>query len=112
MLSGETVMLLRQTTSYDENKDEVISYQEETIDNVLFGRPSTEQVDEIMRLYSVEISYALGIPKTFTGSLRGCKVRRLRDGQVFSIMGNPQPLPTELCPTPWNREALAVIVDG
>ena len=71
-----------------------------------------EQVDEIMRLYSVEISYALGIPKTFTGSLRGCKVRRLRDGQVFSIMGNPQPLPTELCPTPWNREALAVIVDG
>ena len=112
MLKGETVTIYTPTITYDENKDEVTTWAETELDNVLFGRPSTEQVDEIMRLYSVEISYALGIPKTFTGSLRGCKVRRLRDGQVFSIMGNPQPLPTELCPTPWNREALAVIVDG
>lgn len=112
MISGEQVVLLTPTIAYDENKDEIETWTETPLDNVLFGRPSTEQIEEVMRLYSVEISYTLGIPKTYTGSLRGCKVARARDGQTFQIMGEPQPLPPEICPTPWNREAYAVIVDG
>lgn len=112
MISGEQVVLLTPTIAYDENKDEIETWTETPINNVLFGRPSTTQIDEVMRLYSVEISYALGIPKTFKGSLRGCLVRRLRDGLVYRVLGDPQPLPIENCPTPWNREAAAVIVDG
>lgn len=112
MISGEQVVLLTPTIAYDENKDEIESWTETPLDNVLFGRPSTEQIEEVMRLHSVEISYTLGIPKAFTGSLRGCKVFRPRDNMTYSIMGNPQPLPSENCPTPWNREAYAVVVDG
>lgn len=112
MIKGESVVLLTPTVAYDENKDEVMTWTETPIDNVLFGRPSTEQLEEVMRLYSVEISYTLGIPKTYQGTLRGCQVRRLRDGLTYSIMGDPQPIPIELCPTAWNREAAAVIVDG
>lgn len=112
MISGEQVVLLTPTIAYDENKDEIETWTETPINNVLFGRPSTTQIDEVMRLYSVEISYALGIPKTFEDSLRGCLVRRLRDGLVYRVLGDPQPLPIENCPTPWNREAAAVIVDG
>ena len=101
----------------DENKDEVTTWTETELANVLFGKPSTEQVDETMRLYGVHAQYVLGIPKTFTDSLRGCYVVRERDAGLstppeYWIAGDPQPLPPELCPTPWNREAIAGWVDG
>ncbi len=112
LFKGEPVTIKTPTITYDENKDEIETFTETELDNVLFGRPSTEQLDETMRLYGVEISYVLGIPKVYTSSLRGCLVYRPRDGQAFRIMGDPQPLPPEICPTPWNREAMAVVVDG
>ena len=112
MFSGESVTIKRPTYAYDENHDRIETWTDETLSNVLFGRPTTEQMDEAMRLYSVEISYTLGIPNTYLPSLRGCKVYRSRDGKMYRILGDPQPRPIENCPTPWNREASAVIVDG
>lgn len=112
MFSGESVTVKRPIYDYDENHDRVELWTDEPLDNVLFGRPTTEQMDEAMRLYSVEISYTLGIPKTYQDSLRGCMVYRPRDGKTYRVLGDPQPIPIENCPTPWNREASAVIVDG
>ena len=112
MISGETVTVLTPTVAYDANKDPVTTWAEAEVGNVLFGYPSTEDADGAMRAFGVRAAYKLGIPKEFTGSLRGCKVRRHRDGAVFDIAGDPQPLPPELCPTPWNREAIAGWVDG
>lgn len=117
MFSGETVTLYTPTTTYDENKDEVSTYTPQIVENVLFGKPTTEQVGEAMRLYSVEAQYALGIPKTFTESLRGCYVVRDRDAGMstphkYWIAGDPQPIPPENCPTPWNREVIAGWIDG
>lgn len=112
MFRGELVTIKTPTITYDEYKDEIETFEDTELDNVLFGKPTTEQVGETMRLYGVEISYVLGIPKAYTASLRGCRVYRPRDGHTYRIMGDPQPLPLELCPTPWNREVMAVIVDG
>lgn len=112
MLKGEPVTIKRPVETYDEAKDPVVTWTDVPLENVLFGRPTDEQRDEVMRLYSVEVSYTLGIPKAYTASLRGCEVFRLRDGKTYRIVGDPMPLPPELCPTPWNREAQAVIVDG
>lgn len=112
MLRGEAVTVRTPTVAYDGAKDEVVSWSEEALDNVLFGQPTTEQVDEAMRLYGVRAQYTLGIPKAFTGSLRGCEVYRPRDGRTYVIAGDPMPLPPESCPTPWNREAIAGWVDG
>lgn len=112
LFKGESVTVKTPIIAYDENKDEVATWTEVELDNVLFGRPSTEQVDEAMRLYGVHAQYVLGIPKTFTDSLRGCKVYRPRDGRTYMIAGDPMPIPSEICPTPWNREAIAGWVDG
>jgi len=128
MLRGETATIYTPTVTYDEAKDEIAEYTPVTVGNVLFGRPTTEQYDEAMRLYGVRAQYTLGIPKTYTASLRGCYVTRARDASVAStttttggepddspkywIAGDPQPLPAEICPTPWNREAIAGWVDG
>ena len=161
MLRGETVTIYTPTVTYDEAMDEVAEYTPTVVGNVLFGRPTTEQTDEAMRLYGVRAQYTLGIPKTYTASLRGCYVVRgaaeepdatddasaanetsgtaetdetaetveaestgtaettdteddADEGteQRFWIAGDPQPLPPEICPTPWNREAIAGWVDG
>lgn len=115
LLHGETVTVWRPTIAYDERKDCVKTWTPETVENVLFGRPSTEDVDAAMRAYGVHVQYAIGIPKTYTESLRGCKVTRARDGQdppEYVVAGDPAPLPPELCPTPWNREVMVGWVDG
>ena len=112
MLKGESVVIKRPGEAYDEAKDVVTTWTDEPLGNVLFGRPTDEQREEVMRLYSVEVSYTLGVPKAYTASLRGCEVYRPRDGKTYRIVGDPMPLPPEICPTPWNREAQAVIVDG
>lgn len=111
-IKGEPITLLAPTIAYDENKDEVTTWTETELENVLFASPSTEQVDEAMRLYGVHAQFTLHFPKTFTESLRGCKVYRPRDQRTYTIAGDPQPYPVELCPTPWNREAIAGWVDG
>lgn len=117
LLRGETVTVLRPSISYDERMDPVTTWTPESVDNVLFGRPSTEQADGAMRAYGVHAQYVLGIPKEYTASLRGCKVTRARDAGLddppeYIVAGDPQPLPPELCPTPWNREAIVGWVDG
>lgn len=111
-LKGEPVVIRVPAIGYDENKDEVATWTDLEVDNVLFGRPTTEQVDEAMRLYGVRAQYSLGVPKTCAIPLRGCRVFRPRDGKTYAIAGDPQPLPPEICPTPWNREAIAGWVDG
>ena len=131
-LVGEGVTIWRPATTYDARMDPVTAWQPEHVDNVLFGRPSTEQVDETMRAYGVHVQYVLGIPKAYGKSLRGCRVTRDRDvisgasattttttttgpemvPPVYVVAGDPAPLPPELCPTDWNREAMVGWVDG
>lgn len=120
-LRGEGVTIWRPTTAYDSAYDPVETWTPEHLDNVLFGRPTTEQADATMRAYGVEVAYVLGIPKGYTESLRGCRVTRDRDqtgdeptmdGPTFVVAGDPAPLPPEVCPTPWNREAHVGWVDG
>jgi len=117
LLRGETVTVQRPSIAYDERMDPVTTWEPETVDNVLFGRPTTEDVDGAMRAYGVHVQYALGIPKEYAASLRGCRIVRVRDAGMehppeYVVAGDPAPLPPELCPTPWNREALVGWVDG
>lgn len=109
---GEDVVVMRPARAYDEDKDPVDVWEEEPVSNVLFGRPSTEALTQAAHVYGVEASYELGVPKAYQESLRGCLVRRERDGAVYAVLGDPQPLPPELCPTSWNRSAVVRRFDG
>ena len=134
-LRGETVTVWRPVATYNERMDPIDSWEPEDVDNVLFGRPTTEQAIETMRAYGVQAAYVLGIPKAYTASLRGCVITRRRDeppptttttmttttgpqpartpGEpAYKVAGDPQPLPPELCPTDWNREAIVGFSDG
>lgn len=113
MFKGEPVTVLVPTITYDQaTKDEIVSYAEQPVDNVLFASPSTEQIEEAMNLFGVHAQYVLHFPQEYTDSLRGCKVMRPRDGRTYTVAGDPQPYPPENCPTDWNRGVTVGWVDG
>ena len=104
MIRGERVTVLAPSISYDAGMNEAAVWTATDVGNVLFGRPSTERIIETARYYDAEAAYTLGFPKGFSGVLRGCKIVRARDGSVWDALGDPRPLPPELCPTDWNME--------
>lgn len=127
-LRGEGVTVWRPATTYDAAHDPVRTWVPEHVDDVLWGRPNTDGADGDMRANGVEVAYTLAIPKGYVASLRGCLVTRDRDqapttttttggeptmgGPVYAVIGDPAPLPPEVCPTRWNREASVRWVDG
>lgn len=110
LLRGEAVTVIRPTVTYDERKDPVTEWAEESLDNVLFDSPTTADVAGAMREFGVRCDYKLHIPKTYDKSLRDCLIRRERDGRVWKVAGDPQPLAWS--PLDWDREALVGWVDG
>ena len=113
MINDEPITLLTPTIAYDENKDEIETWTETEL-RVLFATPTTTQIDENMRLYGVRVGFIVHFPKTFTASVRGCKIFRPRDGRTYDVAGDPQPYPPENCPShvPWNREVGVGWIDG
>ena len=107
----ETVTVKTPTISYDASKNESVSWSEQTVSGVLFGRPSTEDLNETARYNGVEIAYTVAFPKEFTGNLRGCKVVR-SDGESFDVLGDPRAVDASLCPTPWNRAVDVAVAHG
>ena len=63
-LKGITVTLYEETiSSYDDFGNPITETKKETVDNVLIGEPSTDDVTTSVSLYGKQISYMLAIPK-------------------------------------------------
>lgn len=63
-LKGITVTLYEETiTGYDGLGNPITEEQAETVDNVLVGEPSTDDITTSVSLYGKQISYMLAIPK-------------------------------------------------
>lgn len=110
LLHGETVTVRTPTYKVDENRDVVEEWADETVDNVLVAPGSTSDVDGSARLHGSRAVYTLGFPKTFRGSLRGCRV--VVRGDELSVVGDPRPNDPANCPTPWWLTAEVEAVDG
>lgn len=63
-LKGITVTLYEETiTGYDRLGNPIKEEQAVTVDNVLIGEPSTDDITTSVSLYGKQISYMLAIPK-------------------------------------------------
>ena len=61
---GEPVILhVRTQTGVDSFNCPIFEDTTETVDNVLIGQPTTEEIDSTLSLYGKKIEYMLGIPK-------------------------------------------------
>lgn len=63
-MKGVSVILhIKTQTGVDAFNNPVYADSTETVENVLIGQPTTEEIDSTISLYGKKIDYMLGIPK-------------------------------------------------
>ena len=110
LISGEPVTVLTPSFSYDEHMDKVVEWAETDVADVVVAPSSAEAVTDSTRLHGTRATLRLGFPKTFSASLRGCRV--VVRGREYAVVGDPQPNSAANCPTPWWYTAEVEAVDG
>ena len=118
LIAGETVTVRTPTVSYDEHMEEVTTWEEATVANVVVTPGATSDVLDSTRPDGTRVAFTLGFPKTFCKSLRGCRVVvRCPEGgneeeHTYAVIGDPQPYTAGNVPGAWNYTAEVERVDG
>ena len=110
LIAGEAVTVRTPTVSYDEHMEEVVTWDEATVQNVVVTPGATSDVLDSTRPDGTRVAFTLGFPKTFTASLRGCRV--LVRGIECAVVGDPQPYAADNTPGAWNYTCEVARVDG
>lgn len=110
LIAGESVTVRTPTVGYDEHMEEVVTWDEATVPNVVVTPGATSDVTSSTRPAGTRVAFTLGFPKSFTAPLRGCRVT-VR-GIECAVIGDPQPCTPANVPGPWNYTAEVERVDG
>ena len=110
LIAGETVTVRTPTIGYDEHMEEVVTWDEATVQNVVVTPGATSDVLDSTRPDGTRVAFTLGFPKTFTAPLRGC--RCVVRGIECAVIGDPQPYTAENVPGAWNYTCEVARVDG
>lgn len=110
IFKGMQVKVLRQVKGEpDEMGEPTVTWSCETVDNVLVHPGSTTDL-EVSRPEGVQIDMTFHFPKTYTASLRGCRIRF--NAHEYRVVGDPQPYMEQNTPGSWNRTVGAEAVYG
>jgi len=102
-LSGRTVILYdKQQTGVDGFGHPVYEDVAITVDNVLIGEPTSEDVIDTLNLTGKHLAYTLAIPKGDTHTWTDRKVEFF--GEVFHTIGEPTQGIEALIPLSWNKK--------
>ena len=63
MIGVSVILHIKTQTGVDAFNNPVYADSTETVENVLIGQPTTEEIDSTLSLYGKKIDYMLGIPK-------------------------------------------------
>lgn len=110
LIAGESVTVRTPTIGYDEHMEEVVTWEETVVENVVVTPGATSDVLDGTRPDGTRVAFTLGFPKSFTAPLRGCRVT-VR-GIECAVIGDPQPYTPDNVPGPWNYTAEVEAVDG
>ena len=103
MLKGETVLLtVRNQTGTDGFRRPVYSEEEVSVENVLIGQPTTDEITNELNLSGKRIAYVLGIPKGDTHIWTDTFVSFW--GMKFRTIGIPIRGIEENIPLQWNKK--------
>ena len=115
---GESIAVLRPIkTGVDEMGDPVVRWEVETVANAIVRPTSPDEVDAADRINGVRISYTIALPKSYTSSLRHCRIALIDRGMNITdanaaLRVTNDPDQVHPCPTAWNRLAYVGRVDG
>ena len=99
-------------TGVDRFNNPVVMPIEQTVDNVLIAPGATQDL-EASRPEGVSVAYTLHFPKTFSGSLEGCKITLPEPfSGVYSVIGNPMQYMDENTPTRWHMPVEIEVAHG
>ena len=102
-IKGESVVLYEKTlTGYDAANRPVYTETPVTVENVLIGEPSTEDVTSEYNLSGKRIAYVLGIPKGDTHQWTDRTVEFWN--MKFRTVGVPTQGIDSLIPLDWNKK--------
>lgn len=88
-MKGTTVQLINETiTGYDPLGNPIMEEEIVSVDDVLVGQPTTDDVTNTVQLYGKKIEYVLGIPKGDTHDWTNKVV--IIWGERFRTIGYPQ----------------------
>ena len=73
-----------------------------TVDNVLIGQPTTEEISSSLDLYGKKVEYILGLPKGDSHSWTDARVEFF--GQSFEVFGDVIQGIEANIPTPWHKK--------
>lgn len=110
LIAGESVTVRTPTVSYDEHMEEVTTWGEAFVANVVVTPGATSGVLDSTRPDGTRVAFTLGFPKTFTEPLRGCRV--LVRGIECSVIGDPRPHASENTPGTWDYTVEVEAVRG
>jgi hypothetical protein len=102
-IKGESVVLYEKTlTEYDSANRPVYTETPVTVENVLIGQPSTEDITSGYNLSGKQIDYVLAIPKGDTHQWTDRTVEFWNT--KFRTVGIPTQGIEELIPLDWNKK--------
>lgn len=113
MIKGVAVTVSTPTsTSNDRFGNPVTTWTDSVVDNVLVSPGVTDDL-EAARPDGVTVDYTLHFPKSFNGSLEGCKITLPAPWTgVYYVVGSPGPYIDANTPTAWNMPVEVTAAHG
>lgn len=105
----EITVSRRERIGADDLNADVFEWRDEDPVRVIVVPGATADLDA-SRPEGVKVAYTLHFPKTFSGSLRGCRIQ-VR-GEWFRVVGDPKPYMANNCPTDWCMPVEVEVFDG
>lgn len=102
-MRGITITLHNKVqTGTDEFNAPIYSDQDVSVDNVLVGEPSGDEIVQDLNLYGKRLAFVLAIPKGDTHDWTDVEVSFF--GQKFRTYGEPTQGMDHLIPLSWNKK--------
>lgn len=102
-MRGITVTLYNRTSdSTDEFNRPIYTETAITVDNVLVGQPTTDEITDTLNLTGKKLAYVLAIPKGDTNTWTDRTVEFF--GEKFHTIGEPTMGVEHLIPLSWNKK--------
>lgn len=109
---GESVVVERHVeVGRNAHNQPIYDWVPETVSDVLVAPGPRADIADAMRPEGTVVAWNLHFPKTYTGSLRGARVR-VRGGAPCPVVGDPQPYTLENTPTKWHLPVEVSRADG
>ena len=102
MIGVSVILHIKTQTGVDAFNNPVFADSTETVENVLIGQPTTEEIDSTLSLYGKKIDYMLGIPKGDTHNWEDTIVEFW--GNRYRTFGMTIQGIEANIPTPWHKK--------